>query len=265
MSFGNILGQIFQDGLGQSPQARNRVANAGQNLEAGGGGIEGIFGQIQQALAGAGANAAGTGDAGGGLADRARDFLREEQVAGLSGGQAAGIGALAGALLGGGLKGAARGGTLAVLGTLAVSALRNAQAQQGAGAPAAGLAPEEVRALTAADTEKLILQAMISAAKVDGKIDGAEMDKVVQRLAADEVTEDEKRFVAEELRKPIDIAGLAAQVRLPAQAAQVYAATLFTIHVDTPEEQAYLRNLAQALGLDAGTVAELHRLTGAPV
>lgn len=267
MSFGNILGQILQDGLGPSSQTRDRVSNAGQNLDAAGGGIEGIFGQLQEALASAGVNTAGAGEAASGMAGRAREFLREEQIGGLSGGQIGGIGALAGALLGGGLEGAAKGGTLAVLGTLAVGALRNAQ-KRGAGAgagAAASLAPEEVRALTATDTEKLILQAMISAAKADGKIDGAEMDKVVQRLSADQVTEAEKRFVTEELNKPIDIAGLAAQVSSPAQAAQVYAATLFAIHVDTPEEQAYLRALAQALGLDAGTVAELHRLTGAPV
>ena len=264
MSFGNILGQLFQDGLGQSQHSRNRIETAGQNLDAGGG-IEGIFDQIQDALTqsdnGTGGDAGA--DAGGGLADRARTFLREEQVAGLSGRQAVGIGAAAGALLGGGLKGAARGGALAVLGTLALGALKKSQAQQDA--DAAGPSPDEVRAVTGPGTEQLILRAMINAAKADGKIDGAEIGKIIGRLSADEATEAEKRFVTEEMDKPIDIAGLAAQVRSPAQAAEVYAATLFTIHVDTPEEQAYLRTLAPALGLDAGTVAELHRLTGAPV
>lgn len=36
MSFGSILNQILHDGLGQSPQTRDRVANAGRNLEGGG-------------------------------------------------------------------------------------------------------------------------------------------------------------------------------------------------------------------------------------
>jgi uncharacterized membrane protein YebE (DUF533 family) len=269
MSFGAILGQILQDGLGQNPQTRNRVENVGRNLGSGGGGIESILGQIQDALGKAGVNTAGAGQAASGFADKARDFMQKDQVGSLSGAQVGGIGALAGALLGGGLGGAAKGGAMAMLGTLALSALRSAQAQ---GAPAApdtsggGIRfdPAEVRSLTGPDTEKLVLQAMISAAKADGKIDKAEMEKVVGRVGQDGVTEDEKRFVMAELDKPVDIAGLARSARTPAQAAEVYAASLLAIHVDTAEEQRYLRDLAGALRLDPATVAELHRLTGAP-
>lgn len=274
MSFGDILGQILQGGLGQNPQTRNRVENVGRNLGSGGGGIESIFGQIQDALGQAGVNTAGAGQAASGFADKARDFLQKDQVGSLSGAQVGGIGALAGALLGGGLGGAAKGGAMAMLGTLALSALRSAQAQAAASAPdtspdtsGGGIRfdPAEVRSLTGPDTEQLVLQAMISAAKADGKIDKAEMEKVVGRLGQDGVTEDEKRFVMAELDKPIDIAGLARSVRTPAQAAEVYAASLLAINVDTAEEQRYLRELAGTLRLDAGTVAELHRLTGAPV
>jgi uncharacterized membrane protein YebE (DUF533 family) len=34
--------------------------------------------------------------------------------------------------------------------------------------------------------------------------------------------------------------------------------------IDTQAERAYLRQLAAALGLEAGAVARLHQLTGAP-
>lgn len=275
MSFGNILGQILQDGLGQSSPTRDRVSQAGRNLEtAGGTGLDGIFGQIQEALGKAGFDTAAAGRAAGGFADKARGFLREDQVGGLSGGQIGGIGALAGAILGGGLGGAARGGAMAVLGTLALSALRSAQAR-GAGGAAATDAPdtsgggirfdaEEVRTLVTPDAERLVLQAMITAAKADGQIDRSEMERVVQRLSEDDVTAEEKAFVMEELGKPIDIEALARGARTPARAAEIYAASLLAIHVDTPEEVAYLRDLATALQLDAATVAELHRLTGAP-
>lgn len=268
MSFGSILNQILHDGLGQSPQTRDRVANAGRNLE--GGGMNAIFGQIQDALGRAGVNTAGAGQGGAGFADRAREFLQKEQVGGLSGAQVGGIGALAGAVIGGGLGGAARGGAMAVLGTLALGALRAAQARQApGGAPDTSgggvrFDPAEVRALVAPEGERLALQAMISAAKADGKIDRSEMERVVQRVGADDVSDEEKRFVMEELAKPIDIPALARQARSPAQAAEIYAASLLAIHVDTPEEVAYLRDLAEALDLDAETVAELHRLTGAP-
>jgi uncharacterized membrane protein YebE (DUF533 family) len=269
MSFGDILGQILQDGLGRAPQTRNRVENVGRNLGSGGGGIESIFGQIQDALGKAGVNTSGAGQAAGGFADKARDFLQQDQVGSLSGAQVGGIGALAGALLGGGLGGAAKGGAMAMLGTLALSALRSAQAQSAAAAPDTSgggvrFDPAEVRSLTGPETEKLVLQAMISAAKADGKIDKAEMEKVVGRVGQDGVTEDEKRFVMAELDKPVDIAGLARSVRTPAQAAEVYAASLLAINLDTADEQRYLRDLAGALRIDQATVAELHRLTGAP-
>ena len=280
MSFGNILGQILQNGLGQASPTRDRVAAAGRNLQtgaSGAGGLEGIFGQIQDALGKAGFDTGAAGQAAGGFADKARDFMREDQVGGLSGGQIGGIGARAGAILGGGVGGAARGGAMAVLGTLALSALRAAQAKGAAGAAAAApdtapdisgggirFDPEEVRSLVAPDTEQLVLQAMITAAKADGQIDRAEMEKVVQRLSEEDVTAEEKAFVMAELQKPIDIPALARGARTPARAAEIYAASLLAIHVDTPEEVAYLRDLATALDLDAATVAELHRLTGAP-
>ncbi len=269
MSFGNILGQILQDGLGQAPQTRDRVATSGRNLESAGGGIDGIFGQIQDALGKAGINTAGAGQAAGGFADKARDFLKQDQVGGLSGGQIGGIGALAGAILGGGLGGAARGGAMAVLGTLALGALKAAQAKGAGQAPdisggGISLDAQEVKSLVGPDTERLVLQAMITAAKADGNIDRSEMEKVVQRLGTDEVTAEEKAFVMEELNKPIDIQALARGAQTKAQAAEIYAASLLAIHVDTPEEVAYLRDLAAALDLDGATVAELHRLTGAP-
>ena len=47
-------------------------------------------------------------------------------------------------------------------------------------------------------------------------------------------------------------------------AAQVYAASLLAIDSDSESERAYLRALAEALGLDAETVAQLHGMTGAP-
>ena len=147
-----------------------------------GGGLDGIFGQLQNALGGAAA------PAGGGFADKAKDFLRQDQVGGLSGAQIGGIGAAAGALLGGGLGGAARGGAMAVLGTLALGALKRAQAARQAGAAAAAPAPidqSEIRAVTGPESERLVLKAMISAAKADGQIDQGEMQKIIGKISAD--------------------------------------------------------------------------------
>ena len=132
MSFGDLLGQIMQQGLGAGSPTRGRLETTAQNLD-----------QPARRARRHPRAAAGRARrrrrrrrrAAGGFADRAQDFLRKDQVGSLSGAQVGGIGAIAGALLGGGLGGAAKGGAMAVLGTLALSALKSAQAKR-AGAQA---------------------------------------------------------------------------------------------------------------------------------
>ena len=103
---------------------------------------------------------------------------------------------------------------------------------------------------------------MISAAKADGQIDQAEMQKIIGKIAPTQVTAEEKQFVLDQIAAPIDVAGLAAEARSPAQAAEVYAASLLAIDVDTDAERSYLRRAGRALRLDAATVAQLHQMTG---
>jgi uncharacterized membrane protein YebE (DUF533 family) len=267
MSFGNIIGQMLQQGLGGQEQSRQRVATGAQNLSAGGSGVEQILGQLQSALGGRGGAAGGGAMPGGlqGLAEAAKAFLGQPQVGGMSGGQIGGIGALAGAVLGGGGKGAVRGGMLALLGTMAVKALQEAKSRQGgAAAGDLALAQDEAQTLTSPENERLLLRAMIAAAKADGHIDQQEMQGIIGKLAADDVTEEEKAFVMAEIRAPLDPDALAAEVRSPAQAAEFYAASILAVAIDSDAERQYLRSLARALRLDAATVAELHRMTGAP-
>jgi uncharacterized membrane protein YebE (DUF533 family) len=283
MSFGNILGQLLEQGISGQSQTQARIGNSAQNISQGGQGFEQILGSLQSMLGGAApgtaARPAGTEPGGsaqgsplGGLADAAKAFLNQPQAGGMSGAQLGGIGAIAGALLGGGggaVRGAAGGGAMAILGTLALAALQNARAG-GQAAPGAqvgaGAAPlrEDVAAVTSEEGERLALRAMIAAAKADGQIDEGEMNRILGRLEADDVTEAERRFVLDEIRKPLDPSALARDVHNPAQAAEVYAASLLAIDIDSEAERAYLRTLAAALRLDPGVVSFLHRTTGAP-
>lgn len=256
MSFGDILGQMIQKGLSGSEQGNPRLRTTADTLsQQGGTGLDAILGQLQGALGSQGS---------GGLGDRAGDFLRKDQVGNLSGAQIGGIGALAGAVLGRSLGGAARGGAMAILGTLALAALKNARARQSGESQMASVGPDEIAAVTDSGNERLLLVAMISAAKADGQIDQQEMQKLVGRISEGSVTDEEKRFVLEQMAAPVDVAAIAAQVTSPAQAAQVYAAALMAIVNDNAEEREFLRDLARALGLDQATVAELHSMTGAP-
>ena len=283
MSLGNILGQLLEQGISGQSQTQARLGNSARNVTQGGQGIEQILGSLQSMLGGAapgaptqpgGTNAGRTAQASplGGLADAAKAFLGQPQAGGMSGAQLGGIGAIAGALLGGGggaVRGAAGGSAMAILGTLALAALQNARTG-GQAAPGAQLAataaprPEDVAAVTSEESERLALRAMIAAAKADGQIDQDEMNRILGRLDADDVTEAERQFVLDEIRKPLDPADLAKDVRNPAQAAEVYAASLLAIDIDSEAERQYLRSLAAALRLDPGVVSFLRHTTGAP-
>lgn len=62
--------------------------------------------------------------------------------------------------------------------------------------------------------------------------------------------------------KPFDLNAITREVTSEELGAQVYAASLLSIEVDTPAEQAYMQNLAAELRLDSETVGRLHRLMG---
>ena len=195
---------------------------------------------------------------------QAKDYFREEQVGGLSGAQIGGAGALLGALFGGGVGGAAKGGALAVLGSLAYQAYQSsAEGAEDESAPVAPPTPAQVEAMTGVDAERLVLRAMIAAAKADGRIDAAEMDKLVGRLGA-AVDDADRRFIEAEIAAPATPAAIAAAVGSPEAATEVYLASLLAIELDAEAEKAHLRALAEALGLAPDVVARLHRMTGAP-
>jgi uncharacterized membrane protein YebE (DUF533 family) len=266
MSFGDMIGQLLQQGMAGQTQTRSRLeSTAGQS----GGGLDQILGSL---LGGAGGARSSAGGSLGNLAGMAQDFLGSKQAGGMSGAQVGGLGALVGAVLGGGggaVKGAVGGSAMAILGSLALSALKNYQAQAaGAGSAQAAAAPPvthaEIEAVSDPATEKLVLKAMIAAAKADGQVDQAEMQKLVGRIEGGGVSEAERQFVIDEMTRPLDVNEIAREVRTPAVAAEVYAASILAIDIDTEAERQYLRSLAQALHLDQGTVHRLHQMTGAP-
>jgi len=127
----------------------------------------------------------------------------------------------------------------------------------------AGAAPAAPQ--VASETALLLIRAMISAAKADGEIDAKEMQGIIERLEQAGASAEERAFVMTEIAKPLDLDGLVAQVGSPQLAPEVYAASLMAIDVDTPEEEAYLRTLAEKLGLPAAQVAQLHREFGVPM
>jgi uncharacterized membrane protein YebE (DUF533 family) len=268
-----LLGKLMG---GMSRSGGRRIENSMGS--AGLGAPGGILGQLL-GQAGAGGGSGGLMDALGKMAGSLSQGGGSAVPSGMAAGGAGGLlGSLAGALLGGGQGSAPSGanagaGGMAVLGGLALEALRRMGAG-GAAAPSAQ--PDDATRLVAglrqpanADEERqlmdvadLTVKAMINAAKADGRIDEAEMERIVGKLREDGISEEEQRFVAAEMAKPIDLDSIARAVPNRQVATQIYAASLLAIEVDTEQERRYLQELAARLELDNNAVGYLHSALG---
>jgi uncharacterized membrane protein YebE (DUF533 family) len=158
-------------------------------------------------------------------------------------------------------------GSMAALGALAWKVYQDHQARQqaqpaagGPGPPQAMTAGRSFAALPAPQLElhsQAMLKAMIAAAKADGHMDDRERGLVeaeLMRLDADPST---RQWVAEELRRPVDPADVAAAATTPEMGAEVYLASVLVADETTTMERAYLDHLARELRLDAGLKADL--------
>ena len=159
-------------------------------------------------------------------------------------------------------------GGVAVVGALAYHAYRNWQTGQAPQSspqtsvpmlPPPGQTPFNPAA--EADQQSLsrnLLRAMISAAKADGHVDATEQSNIFAQMDKMALAAEDKAFVIDELRKPLDVDGVAKAARSPEEAAEIYIASLLAIDVDNPSERAYLDMLAARLQLDPKLVAHLH-------
>ncbi|TCO69905.1 DUF533 domain-containing protein [Rhodovulum euryhalinum] len=161
-------------------------------------------------------------------------------------------------------QGADRAGEAATAGLAGLMA-----ALGGAAAAGTGQATQMMDALTGTgaasatmeENAKLMIRAMIQAAKSDGEIDPAEREKILSVMG--DLSDEERAFVEEQLAAPVDPVALAGDTQ-EAMRAQVYAAAATAIHVDSPAEEAFLSNLARALGLDSQKVARIRAAMGLP-
>ncbi|MEQ1782900.1 MAG: DUF533 domain-containing protein [Hyphomonadaceae bacterium] len=218
----------------------------------------GIGAKADAALKGA------TGKSGGDLFEQAKAFATENKMA--AGGALGGLGLLLLGTRGGrGLIGnAATLGGLAMVGGLAYKAWQNHQAGNAPATPAQIEAAPDASPFGVSGnfeqdnaTAMLVLRAMIAAAACDGVVDNAERSRIIGALEGAGMDVHAAKFLDAEFAKPATIAVLAAAANTPALAAQAYTAARIAIEPDSMTEKAFLTNLAVALGLDAGLVAQI--------
>lgn len=121
--------------------------------------------------------------------------------------------------------------------------------------------PETAPTAAQEDAARLMLRAMLQAAKSDGKIDAAEKKKLFGELG--DIDRDEMKFIDDELARPVDVAGLASDVPR-GQESQVYLMSLMAIDLDSKAEAEYLHQLATALSIDRAEANAIHDKLGVP-
>ena len=161
-------------------------------------------------------------------------------------------------------------GSVAALGMLAWKTYNDWQASQqavapagAAGAPAGsntGVAAAPPLALPAPQAEahgRVLLKAMIAAAKSDGHLDERERQLVEAELTRSEADPAVRTWVEAELRRPVEPADVAAGATTPELAAEVYLASVLVVDETGTMERAYLDALARELRLDDGLRRQL--------
>ncbi len=266
MSIGDILGAIMQTGISRSSSRRLQHAlGAGSrgtmsgltDIFGGAGESDGRGQSLSQMLAGN----SGLGVVLGSLLGDAGQAVGGKRNLALYG-----LGALAGALLGGRerqMQGAVGGGVMALIGAVAFSALKKA----GYSKPVVPLglrAPQTTEEKIEMEKQTiLVFRAMINAGKADGQIDPEETQRLLGKLQEMGVGSDNLEYVRTEMNLPMDTESivLAASGR-PELAANLYAASLLAIEVDTVAEKEYMRELAGMLGLDPVVIEHLEKAVG---
>ena len=162
-------------------------------------------------------------------------------------------------------------GSMAALGMLAWKTYQDWQAQQAPAAPSAATsvptgmpisAPPALSAPQAEAHDRVLLKAMIAAAKSDGHLDERERGLVETELRRTEADASLRAWFEAELRRPLEPADVAAGATTPELAAEVYLTSLLVVDETSTMERAYLDALARELRLDAGLKAQLESRAG---
>lgn len=250
MSLTDLLGAMMQSGM--APSSRKRAKNV----------LGAESGDLMESLSGL------VGGKGGDLGGILGEVLNSAGRA--AGGKqnlaVGGLGALAGALFGGGTRsmgGALGGGAMALIGAIAFKALQGA-GQKTDNVPLGLLQPRNQAEQQKLEQQtELVLKAMINAAKSDGRISEDEIQRIVGKLKEAGAQDDDMRYVMSEMQKPIDTYSLMAAAKgQPELAAELYAASLMAIEVDTTAEKAYLQELAGGMGLSPEVTRQIDQMVG---
>ena len=150
-------------------------------------------------------------------------------------------------------------GGLAALGVIAYKAYGNWQAQQGNAPKTEPQTLDRVPAGQVEQHSQAILKALVAASKADGHIDARERDAIEGEFVRIDGDPELRRWLHEELEKPLDPAEVARAAASPELAAEMYLASLLAADEQSFMERAYLDELARQLKIDDALKARLEQ------
>ncbi|MGB3726003.1 MAG: tellurite resistance TerB family protein [Glaciecola sp.] len=118
---------------------------------------------------------------------------------------------------------------------------------------------EEVVEDTNPNGQMLLMRAMISAAHSDGHIDNTERERIFAQVDTMDLSVQEKATLFDELRKPLSLSELVAQVPDAQTGIEVYAASASAIDLNEPSSQSYLQALSGQLCIPTELTASIHQ------
>ena len=104
-----------------------------------------------------------------------------------------------------------------------------------------------------------LVRAMIAASRSDGRLDAQESQSIFEKIQLLGLDSESQSLLVEEMGHPVDMDAIVNSAVSPEIAAEIYAASLLAVEVDTAAEKGYLAMLAARLRLPADLVVELER------
>lgn len=104
-----------------------------------------------------------------------------------------------------------------------------------------------------------LVRAMIAASRADGRLDAQESQSIFEKIQSLGLDRESQSLLVEEMGHPVDMDAIVNSAGSPEVAAEIYAASLLAVEVDTAAEKGYLAMLAARLRLPDDLVAELER------
>jgi uncharacterized membrane protein YebE (DUF533 family) len=105
----------------------------------------------------------------------------------------------------------------------------------------------------------VLVRAMISVARADGRLDTLESQAIFQKIQSLGLDLESQNLLVKEMGHPVDMDAIVNSATSPEIAAEIYTVSLLAVEVDSAAEKAYLAMLAARLGLPAQLVIEIER------